>query len=142
MINKIILGAVTLTINRSEEKNDKNAVSITFPVYDRKDGPAYINLKNKPIVANTESSKKQTDSFMNAINKHLISKSKLIGIVGVETIKDSILSIYDEDGIKAAALFDSQLYYTCELLVPLNYLGLSIHQQAPLLITSNLMVQL
>ena len=130
-ISKIILGAVTFTISKSGDKKDKNAVSITFPVYDRKDGPAYINLMNRPKISSAQDAKKQTDSFMNVINKQLISKTKLIGIRGIEALEDSVISIYNEDGIKAMALFDNRIYYTYELLIPLKYLALSANQRIP-----------
>lgn len=129
IIGKIIFGAVTFTISKSDDKKDKSAASITFPIYDRKEGPAQINLKNEPKISNSQESEKQTDSFINVINQKLISKTKLIGVNGIKSLKDSVISIYNEDGIKAIARFDKRKYLTYELLIPLKYLDLSVHQQ-------------
>jgi hypothetical protein len=127
VIRKIILGAITLTINKTHGTTETNSkVSITYPIYDRKDGPVYINLKNI-TTANKKSSSVGVDSFMNAVNKQLMAKTKLIGIAGIKEIKDSILSIYNEDGIKAISRFNDKIEYIYELLIPLRYLGLSIN---------------
>jgi hypothetical protein len=125
IINKILLGGVSLIINPSDKKKDKNSVSITFPVFDRKDLPN-MNLKNKPELTKDKARNRMlADSFMNVVNKSLTDKLKEIEITGVKEIPDSLISIYNEDGIKAAALFDNQISYTYELAIPLKYLGLS-----------------
>lgn len=130
IIKKIISGAITLTISKTNElKKTNSAVSVTYPVYDRKDGPAYINLKNHSI-KNGKVNPAQADSFMNAVNKQLMAKTKLIGITGIKEISDSTLSIYNEDGIKALARFNEKIQYIYELLIPLKYLGLSVDEHS------------
>jgi hypothetical protein len=69
--------------------------------------------------------KMRTDSFMRVINKELAEKSRVIEIEGVKSIADSIISVYNEEGIKAIALFDNQINYTYELAVPIKYFNLS-----------------
>lgn len=129
IINKIILGGITCNINSSGKKNDKNAVSITFPKYDKSEGQHSINIKNKPEPTNdTLKNSMQADSFMHIVNKRLTAISKLIGVTGVKTITDSLISVYNDDGIKAVSLFDKQINYTYELAIPLKYLGLSINK--------------
>jgi hypothetical protein len=128
--NKILLGGVTFTINSSGKKNDRSGISITFPIIDKKD-QAHIKLKDQPqLTSDTLSSKMRSDSFKRVINKELIDKSRYIGVIGVKSITDSVISKYNDVGIKAFALFDDQIYYTYELKVPIKYLGLSINSPA------------
>ncbi len=127
VIRKIIAASITFTINLTRKEIDKgHNISLIYPVFDRKEWPA-INLRDKPIVSkDSVINHKQIDSFMNAINTQLINKAKNIKVLGIAAVGDTLLSIYNEYGIKAAALFDHQINYTYELAVPLKYLGLSI----------------
>lgn len=126
IINKIILGGVTFTINSSDKKNDKKGIAITFPTFYKNKRP-YINLKNRPQpTKDTVMNNMRADSFMHVINKELTDKSKMIEIEGIKPIADSVISVYNQEGFKAAALFDRQINYTHELAIPIKYLGLSI----------------
>jgi hypothetical protein len=124
IIQKILLGGITLVVNPADKKDDKNGATITFPVFDKKDRPN-INLMSKPVpTKNKAINKMLLDSFMRVTNTKLTDKLKEIEITGVKALPDSMLSIYNDVGIKAAALFDNQINYTYELAVPLKYLGL------------------
>jgi len=123
IIRKIIAGGITLTINSTGDKKDKG-VAITYPIFEKKNWPI-INWKNKPKVTNkTTDNGKLLDSFMYAGNKQLADKSKEIKVFGIKGL-DTLISVYNEDGIRAASLFDHQIAYTYELAVPLKYLALS-----------------
>lgn len=127
VIKKIILGGVTLAIHTSGKKDDKEAVAITFPVNEDNYGRTFINMANKPEkTKDTLKDKMVIDSFINVINKQLAEKSKMIKVVGVKQLSDSLISVYNEEGIKATALFDNNIYYTYELAIPLKYLSLSV----------------
>ncbi len=129
-ITKIIMGGITFTITPSDNKKDKNGLAITFPKYDKKNPPVYVILDNKPkSTKDTLKNKMQADSFLNAHNQQLNDKLKLIGVEGVKSITDSVISIYNTEGIKAMALFDNKIYYTYELSVPLKQIGLTVAQQ-------------
>jgi hypothetical protein len=54
-----------------------------------------------------------------------LATMKDIRIDGFKDVEDSLLSIYNEYGFKAAAHFDENGLYTYELAVPLKALGLS-----------------
>ena len=124
IINKILLGGITLTIDPSAGKNDKG-VAITFPTYYKNERPS-INLKNMPrINKDTLTYRAQADSFRRASNQELTNKSKLIEVERIKGIGDSLISIYNDQQIRAAALFDSKFTYHSELAVPIKYLNLN-----------------
>jgi hypothetical protein len=123
IIEKISKGGITFTIGNDGEKRGKNNVAITFPMYDEKDPPLFIILDSKPKpTKDTLKNKMQTDSFTNVLNLKLKDRLKIIGVAGVKAIEDNVISIYNMEGIKAAAFFDDKLNYTYELAVPLKYL--------------------
>jgi hypothetical protein len=115
-----LLGGVTFTITDP----GKTGASVTFPTYYKNDRP-YINLKSIPqLLKDTAKEKLKLDLFMQAANKELINKSKFIEIEGIKSIADSVVSIYNDEGFKAMALFDEQMNYTSELAIPLKYLDI------------------
>ncbi|MDB5029525.1 MAG: hypothetical protein JWP71_246 [Mucilaginibacter sp.] len=122
IINKIVDGGVTLTIQKSTDKKDKNNISITYPVADRKNHLMF-NLRNrKGFVPDT--SARAADSTMLYNNKKLEINCKWIRIKGIPDL-DTLLSVYNIDGIKAAGLFDRRKIYTFEISVGLKYLRFS-----------------
>jgi hypothetical protein len=127
IINKMIKGGVTFTVNSSDKKNDDGGVTITFPFYSRTEG-FNINLDNiRQHIRDTIIMRRLTDSFiMNVANKELAIKSKEIRITGIKEFNDNRISVYNEHGNKATSLFDKNIYYNYELAIPIKYLGLSI----------------
>jgi len=124
IINKILLGGITLVIDPTKTKSDKG-VAITFPTYYKNERPA-INLKNLPKAnKDTLVYRIQTDSFRRASNQALTNKSKLIEVERVKGIPDSLISVYNDQQIRAAAIFDDKLTYNSELRVPIKYLNLN-----------------
>lgn len=119
IINKIINGGVSLTINKSVKKAGEGAATITYPVFDRKDKP-YISWADK------ESSINEADSLMLINNSRMNQRSKFIKVTGIKGM-DTLISVYNMDGIKAAALFDDKDVYTLELSVGLKLTGLAIN---------------
>jgi len=131
IINKIIKGRVTFAINTAGKKTTDDAVAVSYPLFDRKDVP-YISMKDKPrLIEGNAASVLAADSFSNANNRRLAEKSKFIKITGVKGV-DTLISVYNEDGIKAAAAFDNQMAYTCEFAISLKLLGLSANDQRKL----------
>ena len=123
IINKILFGGVTFAINNSGKKNDDQA-SITYPFYDKTTRPG-INLKNEPQRSkDTVAYYMHVDSFMRAANDTLNQRTKRIMVTGMPGVTDTVISIYNEYGLKAAAQFNGHLYYTLEMAIPLKYLGL------------------
>jgi hypothetical protein len=132
IISNIIRGGITFTINHGIGKKDKNAVSVIYPVLNRVDRSAigYFLIKRRDKITDTVAMQKHTDSVMYALNKQIGSRSKQIMVTGVSGI-DSVISVYNLDGIKAAALFNHKLAYTYELAIPLKYLGLTADSKTP-----------
>lgn len=124
IMEKILLGGVTLTIDPAGKRNDKG-VAITFPTYYKNERPN-INLKNIPQPGkDTLTYQTQVDSFCRAFNLQLSNKSKMIEVERVKEIPDSLISVYNDQQIRAVALFDAKLSYNSELVIPLKYLNLS-----------------
>gem|GEM_PF-209258 len=126
IINKIVNGRISFTINKSGKKSDDNAVTISYPIFESKNRPN-LNLKDKPeIIPGSAISLKQADSFMYVNNKRMTDRVKMIKVTGLKDI-DTLISIYNDVGIKAAALFDNKMVYTCEISVSLKLIGLSVN---------------
>ena len=122
IIHKIINSGVSFNINTIAKKNDKDGITITYPRLGRDNRPS-INLKNTPVWSSKpEVAKMQADSFMNANNTQIISKVKEIKTRGVKDV-DSLISIYNQNGIKAAGLFDNKMAFTIEMAVDLKLLN-------------------
>ena len=135
IINKIICGGITLTINGSGKTKDKDGMSITYPALNKNSfrrAVLPVDFDSPFIgVRGTSISTKQADSLTDIINKRLISKATDIAIAGIKGITDTI-SIYNPENIKASALFDNEKNLTYELAVPLKSLGLSVTDSKPL----------
>ena len=117
IIKKIIQGGVSFTINIQGENNIKNSVVITYPHYDNENKPYSAVLSSRSELANDiTQNDTRADSLMKALNKQLASRLKMIGVEGVKAIEDSVISVYNNDGIKAVGLFDTQLNYTYDCL--------------------------
>jgi len=124
VLDKIIRGGITITINHSVNKKDLNAVSVTYPVLRDNDMTLVTSMiarKSYPKANSDTSVTVQVDD----LNQLLESKAKQINIAGIKSIADSSISVYNTQGLKAAELFDRKMQYTCELAIPLKFLSLS-----------------
>ena len=125
IIKKMILGGVSLSINNLGQKSLKNSVTITYPHYDLVNKPFNaIFTERQEITKDLLKNSSKADSLMILLNKQISTRLKMIQIEGVKAIEDSVISIYNQNGIKVVGLFDNELNYTCELVVPLKYLSL------------------
>jgi hypothetical protein len=120
IIKKIVMGGITFSVSSTTKRDVNEAASVTFPVYDINYPPSYFTFNKSKIPTGSN-----IDSLMNLHNKSLSTKYKLIGISGIENIIDSLLSVYNSEGLKAAIAFDSRLNYTYEMVIPLKYLKLN-----------------
>lgn len=128
-IRKIISGGITLTLNSDKEADHNQPIAITFPLFSKKNWPV-INLRDKPKFAKDSAVyRKQLDSFMRASNQQLAERSKEIKLKGAQGLSDSLVSIYNDEGIKAASLFDRDISYVTELAIPFKNLGLAFNGQ-------------
>jgi hypothetical protein len=136
VIEKILLVGVNLTINNNGQKDDKaiGNISIIYPQIS-KAGNAWAILRSAGDKANWQGLPNQnmfpqrlsrTDSTVIMANNTFNINSKTIKIKGVKAIDDTLISAYNDVGIKTAARFGNNGAYTYELQVPLKYLGLSV----------------
>ena len=136
IIRRIMNGGITLSVNNGGKKSDKSGIAITFPLFESNNRfsgrlnavmPSSITVSNG-VVTRSESkplTPEETDSLMNVNNANFNTKAKVIGLHGIKGL-DSLISVYNEDGIKAAGAFDNKFVFTCELAVPLKHLGLDL----------------
>jgi hypothetical protein len=88
IINRVVGGGVTLGIQKSGKKTDKNNMSITYPLTDHSTTLVF-NLRGRKGVAQ-DTSVRAADSVMRRNNKTLAQKSKWIGITGIKDL-DSLI---------------------------------------------------
>lgn len=127
VLTKITNCGVLLVIDPSGKKTDKNAVSITFPVFDLKYGnKPYIHFSNASGLTYVQrlAMEANPDSMLRVANKKLHNNEKYIRTSGMSDI-DTLLSIYNENGIVAREAFGKGMIYTYELALSLKHLNLS-----------------
>ncbi|MDB5030717.1 hypothetical protein [Mucilaginibacter sp.] len=138
IIQKIIAVGIGFTINNLARKNDKASenITVTYPFLEFKTGENIIStvgLKSVNIIpgltdttAETAFVRKKADSLIIIANKMFENQSKIIKIKGLIGITDTLISVYNEQSIRVAGLFDNTKAYTLEVAIPLKHLGLSI----------------
>jgi hypothetical protein len=119
---KIAAGGITLTINTEGKKKDKDAFTLTFPVISNSGG-------GRGMRGGRSGGRQPTDATdtaaISAAHKQFIASAKEIKVFGFKQVDDTLVSIYNEYGIKAAIGYDSLGNYNYELAVPLKLLGIS-----------------
>ena len=115
---KIIAGSITFSVSATGVDAVKGGTTVTYPLFDRKAMPA-INLRNRAAIIARAAA---VDSFVLASNKEFAKNAKQIKLTGIKATGDTLISIYNEEGIMAAGSFDNPLAYTYELALPLKHL--------------------
>lgn len=119
---RILKGGITLTINKSNTKTDPDGIHITYPVINH----FFIRFNDAPDVKHDGAAAlARLDTFVNEVNTRLESRTKFIRVAGIKGV-DTLISIYNLDGIKAASHLDNQMHFNYELAVSLMDLGLDI----------------
>ncbi len=128
--NKIMMGGITFSINTEGKKKIKDAYSITFPVISPPQrGQRRQGSGGFAGVGQSGERRQRPDSAAVAeLRKQQLAGLKEIGVTGFKQISDSLISIYNEYGIKAAATYDKEGNYLYELAVPFKEIGLSLDQ--------------
>jgi len=133
VIRKIISGGVCLTIQSSGKKTDKDGRRVVYPVTIAAQAKgmmiSVMTVKRNEASGNAQLTDKEADSVMMARNKQFSQRSKWIGTLGFKDL-DSLISVYNEDGIKAAGRYDAKGAFTCEIAIGLKLLGLSVDNPA------------
>lgn len=120
---KIIAGGINLIINPAGKKSDKGATVITFPIANV--GNAYSQLASVKPVGATGGLTVVDSVEIKELHKTAIADAKEIKVRGVKEITDSVISVYNDYGIKAGLNYDAKNNLTYELAVPLKYLNLT-----------------
>jgi hypothetical protein len=129
IINKIFKAGVTFVLTNAEKKKDKDVVSIAYPVLN---GPNRLSVNvrsKKDIETGAANTAIIPDSVVRAYNRMFADRSKLISVNGIAGV-DSLISVFNEDGIKAAGAFDNKMAYIYELAIDLKLLKLSANDAA------------
>lgn len=146
--NKIMLGGITLTINPSGKKNDKESFKVIYPVINRQRGPG--GGANRSITMSSPSggsgapqevrivqggpagfsrfqdmSPAQRDSLQRARARTQLASAKEIKVFGFKDIADSLISIYNEYSIKTVATISDEGVFMYEASIPLELLEMS-----------------
>lgn len=122
IMKKIIGGGVTFTICASGHRNDKNPLSITFPIISAT-SQSSISADINELTSIKKC--KNKDSLTSVLNRKIFLSDKTIGIKGIQAINDTLISIYNNVGLKAAARVNDKNALTYELLIPFKLLNLS-----------------
>ncbi|TSJ40593.1 hypothetical protein FO440_12650 [Mucilaginibacter corticis] len=122
IINKIIRGGITLIINHSINKKDPQPVTVTYPVLRGSDMSRIANGIVGRFYKQPDTSYKPVT--ITELNNRLDAGSKTIITTGIKNLDSDTLSVYNTDGIKAAAQFDNNTLYNYELAIPIKYLDL------------------
>ncbi|MXV14937.1 hypothetical protein [Hufsiella ginkgonis] len=139
--NKIMLGGISLAINTDNKKKLKDAYVVTYPLVTRTRGQQGRG-QGQPGgggfggqggqggrggfggPGGPQMSQAQRDSATLARHKTELAGVKEIKVLGFKNITDSVISIYNEYGVKASASFDEAGLFTYELSIPLESMGL------------------
>lgn len=118
--NKIVAGGITLTVNTAGKKKDKDAYSLTFPNLSRGSARGQRGQRGGRALGTEPDT-----AAIAAGRRQMIASSKEIKVLGFKEITDTLISIYNEYGIKTAIGYDSLGNYSYELAVPLKLLEIS-----------------
>lgn len=119
--NKVTRGGITLTVNAGTQKDGAPASSITFPLIEP-GALREIVQSMRNLIENTSAG--DEEALTSAANKKLASGIKLIKASGLKNVSDSLMSIYNEQGVRAAAALSNKGILTCEFEIPLALLNL------------------
>lgn len=126
---KIMAGGVTFVVNTQGKKRDKDAMSVTYPLISRANrgqgGRGQGGQRQGGFQNRTQQTQQQRDSAALVLHKSQLATVKEIKIAGFKAIPDSLVSIYNEYGLKAVAGFDQKGAYVYELAIPLTLLELN-----------------
>ncbi len=121
--NKIIGGGISITINTGSKKKDKDAYVITFPFVNLADLRSQVMQGMRRSGTQNQAPDSATIA---AMRKKAVSMAKEIKLLGfTKDVPDSVISIYNEYGIKAMADFDNKAHLIVEMAIPLKYLHLA-----------------
>ena len=135
--SKILLGGISLTVNPSGKKNDKEGFKVIYPVVARRrpggapggGATTGVRLQGGPGGGGfgrfQDMSPMQRDSMQRAIARTQLVGAKEIKVFGFKNIPDSLISIYNEYSIKTIASISDEGVFMYEASIPLELLEMS-----------------
>ncbi|WP_084241225.1 hypothetical protein [Pedobacter africanus] len=132
--NKIMAGGITFSVNPDGKKKEKESITLTYPIIHRsamRGGPggggrAQFRAMGMAMGAGGgQPNTKLRDSIMASMQKTQLGQAKEIKIRGFKNTTDTLVSIYNEFGIKAFANIEKDNSFFYEVAIPLEALGIS-----------------
>lgn len=114
-VRKIISSGVTFSLNSTAKKTDARGAAVTYPLFSYKNKPN-INFLIRSAPADS------ADYIVTANNKQFTSMSKFVRVSGIKDV-DTLLSVYNTDGISLASSFDKEGAYTYELAISRKHIA-------------------
>lgn len=129
--SKIVAGGITFSVNPDGKKKEKESITLTYPIgttFQRGQGGGGQRAMRMGMAGGGgPQGAKQRDSFMVARQKTQLAAAKEIKIKGFKNTTDTLVSIYNEYGIKAFASIDKDNAFFYEVAIPLEALGISVN---------------
>jgi hypothetical protein len=131
---KIMAGGITFSVNPDGKKREKESITLTYPVVNRGNmnrgggqggGRRMMMGTMMSSSGGQQQSKEQRDSMMAAMQRTQLAQVKEIKISGFKNTTDTLISIYNEHGIKAVASVGADNAFFYEIAIPLAAFGLS-----------------
>lgn len=120
--NKITAGGINLTINTDGKKSEKEAYIISFPLVDVNSLRNQMSsFRSQPMGIDPKADSARIENM----RRQAVKTFKEIKLIGFKDIADSVVSIYNTYGIKAAVDYDDKGAMICELALPLKYFNTS-----------------
>ncbi|WP_285008002.1 hypothetical protein [Pedobacter faecalis] len=129
--NKILAGGITFSVNPDGKKKEKESISLTYPLINRSNmrGPGGAGMRRMGAAMGMGGgaipSQKERDSMMAAMQRTQLAQAKEIKLNGFKKTTDTLVSIYNAEGIKAFASIDKENVFFYEAAIPLEELGMS-----------------
>lgn len=126
---KIMAGGITFSVNPDGKRKEKESISLTYPIAatpTRGQGGRRAMTMAMPMGGGGRPDPKQRDSFMVARQKTQLAAAKEIRINGFKNTTDTLVSIYNEYGIKAFANIENDNSFFYEVAIPLEAFGISV----------------
>lgn len=127
---KILAGGITFSVNADGKKKQKESINLTYPLISRTDrrgqgGGGGRRGMGRGGDRNAAQTAAERDSIAAATQQIQLAQVKEIKVTGFKDITDTLISIYNEYGIKASASIDKDRLFFYEMAIPLGKLGIS-----------------
>lgn len=127
---KLLLGGITFSLNADGRKKSEELASLTYPVITTGSRRAAMGGGGQRTFGSYQTmTQEQRDSMQNAMGQKQLESAKDIKVFGFKTVTDTLISIYNEYSIKAAATLDTKGTYTYEISIPLELLPLNLAKE-------------